>query len=202
MFISSRMYKKYIYIVSKNIPARPHFSIQAEEKRAEAIKLKFDVSRRWGFDRLLKCIDKDLLSRWMKQEHLMNGIISTTKYEKMYEISSAYIRGLKAIEQNALDRGFKELPKDVWQVQCPVEGYEDWKIFVALSENGLPAACAMSHNEPKTLYYSVRELIAMNTEGFKAKLKMLPEFGHVEIIEMKPTTQKDIDGCTPNDAII
>ena len=188
--------------MSKNIPSRPPFSQQAEEKRVEAVKLKFDVSRRWGFDRLLKCIDKDLLSRWMRQEHLMNGILTTTSYEKIYEVSSAYIRGLNAIEQNALDHGFKELPKDVWQVDCPVEGYQEWKIFVALSENGLPAACAMSHNEPKTMYYSIRELIAMNEEAFKLKLKMLPEFGHTEIIEMKPTSQKDIDGCTPHDEIV
>ena len=188
--------------MSKNIPTRSPISVQAEEKRIEAVKLKFDVSRRWGFDRLLKCITKDLLSRWMKQEHLMNQIITTTNYEKMHEVSMAYIRGLKAIEQNALDHGFKELPKDVWQVDCPVEGYEEWKIFVALSENGLPAACAMTHNEPKTMYYSIRELIAMNEEAFKLKLKMLPEFGHTEIIEMKPTSQKDIDGCSPHDELI
>jgi predicted DNA-binding transcriptional regulator len=189
--------------VSKKVPARPLFSRQAEDKRAEAIALKFDVSRRWGFDRLLKCITKELLARWIKQEHLMNSIMSTTSYEKMYEISMAYIRGLKAIEQNAIDRGFKELPKDVWQVDCPVDEFEDWKIFVALSENGLPAACAMSHNEPKTLYYSVRELIVMNEEAFRAKVKMLEAgFGQTQIVEMKPTTQKDIDGCTPHDEII
>jgi hypothetical protein len=177
------------------------FQIEAEREYANAILMKQDISRRWGFSRLLECVSVKNLKAWVQMKFLFSQAITSSDYPRLYEVSLGYMRGLKALEQDALSRGFKELPKNIWCVDNPIKEYEDWKIFICESDKALPTACAMSNNEPKTLYYTARELIAMNAEAMKTKIKFR-ELGQVTITEMTPTTQKDIDGVALHDEIL
>ena len=186
----------------KKAKNKNHFQIEAEKEYANAVLMRQDISRRWGFTRLINCVSVKNLKAWTQMNHLFSQAITSADYPRLYEVSLGYMRGLETLEKDALSRGFKELPENIWCVDNPIDEHKDWKIFICESDKALPVACAMSNNEPKTLYYTARELIAMNKEAMKIKIKHTQHFGQVTITEMKPTTQKDINGVPIHDEII
>jgi len=189
-----------------NEPKKTLMQIEAEKNHHEAMLLKNQISKDWGFDRLVfTLVSLDLRRRMEKQMMLFSKAVGTSDYFNLNKQSLAYIRGLKTLEQFALDKGYKKLNPSIFSVTHPK--YPDLRIFICENETMLPMACAMSCNEPNTVYYTAKELLVMIPDTiFEWKAKVSKSFKENTVTEVnplpKPTTQQDIDGVAIHDELL
>lgn len=180
---------------------KPHAQIEAEEDERKAIVLKNEMARKWGVDRLMGLVTPELRQRMYKQLQLLAKANANLDYEGISKHNQGYCRGVNALEECALSRGFQPLEPSIWSVSHPK--HPEIKILLVQNETMLPTACAMSFNEPNTLYYTVRELLSMiPEERFNTKMQFGKLFPGSTIKEVTPTSQEDIDGVVLHDELV
>ena len=93
---------------------------EANENQRKALVLNNEMNKKWGIDVLSSLATPELKQRWQKQLLLLARANSELDYVAISKHYQGYCRGLRSLEQKALDRGFEPLMPDVWLVKHPV----------------------------------------------------------------------------------
>ena len=99
-----------------------------------------------------------LTQRWQKQLLLLARANSELNYVAISKHYQGYCRGLRSLEQKALDRGFEPLMPDVWLVKHPVTSVP---IILVRDEKFLSVAEDLAGIDPDCVYFTVKELIGL-----------------------------------------
>ena len=177
------MDKKY---QTQNIRDKKFQERKAEANRiySEMLKLKSEISARWGYERMMEIVSSDLRMRMARQSMLLSNAVLKGEPEEMIKQTQAMMRGLNALNDYVAQQGFQELDPDMWITKHPKTGIQ---IVIALSGDSLDKCKAICEAEQPSLYYSINEIFSMIPEDiFDLKKRMLPDFGHVTIEERKP----------------
>jgi hypothetical protein len=173
---------------------------KSTEAYTNYLKRKVQVSCDWGYERLIEIQPIDDQKNMRRLIQMLDDARSKFDDQKILTYSESMIRGFDKFIDYAKFRGFDELSPAMWVVKHP---HNDLQIIVVENAEELPKACAMSHKEKPSLYFSIRELLALiDKDVFDIKKRFENSFGNVEIKSRKPITNKDIEGVALQDEIV
>jgi len=155
---------------------------EANENQKKALVLNNEMNRKWGIDVLSSLATPELKQRWQKQLLLLARANSELDYVAISKHYQGYCRGLRSLEQKALDRGFEPLMPDVWLVKHPVTSV---RIILVRDEKFLSAAEALAGIDPDCVYFTVKELIGLLGDDVFDIKKRFNGFGNIKIIEQR-----------------
>ena len=176
------MDKEYII---QNIRDKKFQERKAEADRvySEMLKLKAEISARWGYQRMMEIVSSDLRMRMGRQNMLLSNAVLKGEPEEMIKQTEAMKRGLNALDEYVAQQGFEELDPDIWITKHPKTGIQ---IVIALSADALEKCAAICQAEKPSLYFSINEIYSMiDEEVFEIKNRFNGKFGNVTILDRK-----------------
>jgi hypothetical protein len=169
----------------QNIRDKKFQERKAEANRiySEMLKLKAEISARWGYQRMMEIVSSDLRMRMSRQNMLLSNAVLKGEPEEMIKQTEAMKRGLNALNDYVASQGFQELDPDIWITKHPKTGIQ---VVIALSADALEKCAAICQAEKPSLYFSINEIYPMiDEEIFDIKKRFDGKFGNVEILDRK-----------------
>ena len=156
---------------------------EANRIYSEMLKLKAEISARWGYQRMMEIVSSDLRMRMSRQNMLLSNAVLKGEPEEMIKQTEAMMRGLKALDNYVATQGFQELDPDIWITTHPKTGIQ---VVIALSADALEKCAAICQAEKPSIYFSINEIYSMiDEEVFDIKKRFGGKFGNVTIEERK-----------------
>ena len=156
---------------------------EANRIYSEMLKLKAEISARWGYQRMMEIVSSDLRMRMSRQNMLLSNAVLKGEPEEMIKQTEAMKRGLNALNDYVASQGFQELDPDIWITKHPKTGIQ---VVIALSADALEKCAAICQAEKPSLYFSINEIYSMiDEEVFEIKNRFNGKFGNVEILDRK-----------------
>ena len=120
-----------------------------------------DSERRWGVDRLQELVSPETAAKWGSAMGKLNTAIEAQDVDLLVQRVGVCIRGLAAMDAEAIARGHRPVPAEVWVFDEVIDG-KRVRLGITREPGDWPT---LQDSHPGLPIYSLREVAVKMTPG-------------------------------------
>jgi len=150
-----------------------------------------EMEARWGVGRLQELVSPTTAAKFQSAKHKLDVAISEKSAGEVISRADILMRGWKALEQEAIEGGYKPMPPEVWIASAPAEfGHE--AIEFAIVKDNSDASLAQTDMRVYTLVEVARIIRSLEEKSRASIDAAKANFAGAKIVDVREVVDDDI----------
>lgn len=146
--------------------------------------LASEMELRWGRGKLQKLVSPETAAKFQSAKHKLDVAISSDGSGEVIKRVEIMMRGWQALEKEAIDRGHRPMPPDIWLAAAPEE-FGKPAIEIAIVKDNADASLAKDHVRVYTLVEVARIIRSLDENSRAAVQAVKNNFPAAEIVDVR-----------------